>query len=237
VATLQWEFEELRRKAAAAIAEFSMLDDVQRLGVAVSGGADSLALLEVLADLQLGVQLVPVFVHQYPAQDPARLQELVTSRYALPLEVVHRDTQAAASRAIRLGKAPCRACAPQRAKALGKAAESLGLDSLATGHHLDDVAATLLMNLLHGSCVDTMRPTTRRFGIPVPIVRPLYFSREALVKAASPVQASGVFDCGMCSAHAVERSRVQHFISETFAAHGTAAEESVVAVIRGAIGA
>jgi tRNA 2-thiocytidine biosynthesis protein TtcA len=197
-----------------------MLHRVRRLGIGLSGGADSLALLDALAELDLGVELVPVHVHQHADQQPDYLASYVHERLGLRTHVFHADTSVAAQAAIARGKAPCRACAPIRAERLGKAARALALDALALGHHLDDAAATLLMNIFHRGEVDTMRPVTRRRTHPqLPLVRPLLFVPEQAVKAAAPTGPAGLFDCGMCSVHAVERARATRFVAEMFGAH------------------
>ncbi len=197
-----------------------MLHKVRRLGVGLSGGADSMALLDALAALDLGVELVPVHVHQHVDQQPDYLESYVHERLGLRTQIIHADTSVAAQAAVARGKAPCRACAPIRAERLGKAARALDLDALALGHHLDDAAATLLMNIFHRGEVDTMRPIARRRTHPeLPLVRPLLFVPESDVKAAAPTGAGGLFDCGMCTVHALERARATRFVGEMFGTH------------------
>ena len=193
---------------------------VRRLGVGLSGGADSLALLDALAALDLGVELVPVHVHQHAGQKPERLKEYVHEHLGLHTHVFEADTSVVAQAAIAGGKAPCRVCAPIRAERLGKAARTLNLDALALGHHLDDAAATLLMNIFHRGEADTMRPVARRRAHrELPLLRPLLFTTERNVKAAAPTGPGGLFDCGMCSLHAVERARAASFVADTFGRH------------------
>lgn len=219
------------------IGEFRMLANVERLGVALSGGADSMALLHLLVRAPFRVTLVPIFVHQYPSQDRSRLEFFVRDNYGLELVTVTHDTVLAASKSLASGRAPCRACAPRRARALAIAAQEQGLDALALGHHLDDVAATLLLNMFHGGSIDTMRPVATRAKLDVPIIRPLYFAAEAIVKESSPTGSGGLFDCGMCSTHAIERERAQEWVSRTFQMHGEASTSSITTVLRNVIGA
>jgi tRNA 2-thiocytidine biosynthesis protein TtcA len=203
-----------------------MLANVDKLGVAVSGGADSLALLDVLVSLDLPVPLIPVHILQHPLyQRPEQLTSFVHDRYGIETHVVRADTSTAAREAIAAGKAPCRACAPVRAVQVGEAARALGLGAVAFGHHLDDAAATLLMNVFHTGKVDTMRPVARRKTHPdIPILRPMLLVPESQVKAASPAAPDGLFDCGMCSLHAHERARASRFVAEMFGNHRPAAD-------------
>ncbi len=218
----------------AALDEWHMLEGVRRLGVAVSGGADSCALLRALARvLPAHVQMTPLFVHQYPTQQPLVLQQAVRDWTGTRLVVLRKDTTDIAERQVSKGRAPCSRCAPIRARVLAKAAHELDLQAIALGHHLTDVGATLLMNIFHAGRVETMRPVTYRSNAPdVRIIRPLFFVTERRVKAASPVGPGGLFDCGVCSRHASERDRMQRLVQQTLDAHGEAAFLSLTSVVR-----
>lgn len=219
-------------EVAAALSDWSMLHAVNRLGVGVSGGADSLCLLDCLVMLDLGIEILPIHVLQHPrSQRPADLAAFIAERHGLPLEIVTEDVSAAAASAVARGTAPCRVCAPARAARFGRAAAALRLDALALGHHLDDAAATLLMNIFHRGTVDTMRPVARRREHPdVALLRPLLFSTERDVKLAAPTSAEGLFDCGVCSVHAHERARAARFVADMFDEHGR--PEFVANVVR-----
>jgi tRNA 2-thiocytidine biosynthesis protein TtcA len=215
----------LEEALSRALGRWRMLAGVRRLAVGVSGGADSLALLSGLAStIDPAVEIVAVHINQHPKhQDADRLVEYVTETFGLRTHVVTADTSVEAERMVGLGKAPCRACAPVRARRLGRAAKELNADALALGHHLDDAVATLLMNMFHRGQVETMRPVARRRSHPtVPLLRPMLFVTERAVKAASPVDAAGLFDCGMCTVHAQERARVGRFVAEMFDTHDPA---------------
>jgi len=211
----------LEAAIAATIERWDMLADVDRLGVAVSGGADSLALLSALHGLELSLDLVPVHVHQHPLhQRPEVLGAFIERSFGLTTVVIEADTSLAAGELIARGKAPCRACAPVRAEQLGEAATTLDLGALALGHHLDDAMATMLMNMFHGRGVDTMRPVARRRRHrAVPVLRPMLLVAERDVKLASPAGANGLFGCGMCTVHASERARATTFVSDMFERH------------------
>jgi tRNA 2-thiocytidine biosynthesis protein TtcA len=197
-----------------------------QVGVAISGGADSLTLFRLLWDLadRLEITPVPIFVSQYDAnQDgPSRtgvLEHLLRNLFGARLVTIPAETTGPAEQALRHGYAPCRVCAPIRSLAIATVAHELGLTRVALGHHMTDVYATLLMNMLHRADVQTMRPRVRRRGQRVTIVRPLYFQTEAVVKLHTPYEKVGVFDCGMCSTHATERTRISTFVNESFAQH------------------
>ena len=196
-----------------------------RVVVGISGGADSLALFSVLDGLrkrhEYSLELVPVHIDQYGRHEEIdRLRAAVRQRFGVELQVHSRDTRKDAQSLLDIGKAPCRACAPIRSSVLGEVARSMSATSIALGHHLNDAASTLLMNILHRGEVDSMRPVGRRRPFrEIDIVRPLYFCTEDAVKEASPFGSGGVFSCDLCSLHASERERTSKFIADTLRLH------------------
>jgi tRNA 2-thiocytidine biosynthesis protein TtcA len=208
-----------------------MLAGVDRLGVAVSGGADSLAMLDVLVHLvghrgDSSVELVPFYVKQYEHVDHAAIGLDVKRRYEgeISLRVRQASAEEPAAKLMEAGKAPCRACSAIRATAIAGIAGELGLQSVALGHHLTDAMATLLMNMAHKSEFDTMRPVTvRKRNGKVRIIRPLYDLAETDVKRASPVGLAGLTDCGMCSETADERAMNSRYVNEMIERHPGAA--------------
>src|SRR5258707_6075014 len=211
----------------STINQLHMLDNVRRVGIGLSGGADSLALLEAITILinsgyLPNIDMVPIHINQYMnLQKVARLEEFVHSRYGLTLQVFTADTRDTAAKLLQQGKAPCRGCAPIRARILAEASSDLQLNALAVGHHLNDAMATLLMNIFHKGKIETMQPIAfRKHNRAIPILRPFYFTEEKQVKDICPVGPEGLFDCGMCDLHASERARATLYVEETFKQHG-----------------
>lgn len=208
------------------IRQYRMIEGLARVGVAVSGGADSIALLDILHQLRAcesfpdldHVEIIPIHVNQYMRYDAvAELEGFIAQRYGLSLHVIDADTRSVADEWLAKGKAPCRGCAPIRAEAVGVAATRLNLDAVALGHHLNDALATLLMNIFHRGSISTMSPVAARSDHPMaPIIRPLHFTEERIVKAASPVGAEGIFTCNICPLHATVRASAHAYITQVF---------------------
>src|SRR4051812_20190962 len=113
--------EPVLERVQQAIARYGMLDGVNRLGIGLSGGADSFCLLEALLAVSGDVTLIPLHVRQHVAQEPGALARVVADRYGLELMVREADASAVAADQLRRGRAPCRACAPMRAEAFAAA--------------------------------------------------------------------------------------------------------------------
>jgi tRNA(Ile)-lysidine synthase len=148
-----------RRKVLEAVAgnlkRYHMLPDGARAGVAVSGGADSVCLLDVLATLAPAHGWTLAVLHLdhgwrgEQSREDARFVEQLAERYGLQCVVGQAADYAPAkpggsSNLEQQGREARRAFfAAQRA--------ALGLDRIATGHTLDDQAETVLFRLLRGT--------------------------------------------------------------------------------------
>lgn len=138
---------ELVELAAAAARRHGMLDDRDRVLVAVSGGADSVALLYVLRELapRLGLTLHVLHVDHGLRADSPRDADFVRAlgrRLGVPVDVV----------AVTVGPGSLEEAArAARYAALEDAADRLGAERIALGHTADDQAETVLMRLLAGT--------------------------------------------------------------------------------------
>jgi tRNA(Ile)-lysidine synthase len=123
----------------------------ERVGVAVSGGADSVALLRALAALAPELGIVPVVLHlnhQLRGKESDADQKFVAAlAEQLSLEAVMGSAHVAASEGLSLEAAGRRA----RYAFFLQAAADHRLDSVATAHTQDDQAETVLLRLLRGS--------------------------------------------------------------------------------------
>jgi tRNA-5-methyluridine54 2-sulfurtransferase len=124
----------------------------ERLLVAVSGGKDSLALWEILADLGYDVTglYIGLGIGGYSARSQ-RICEAFAEARSLPLEVVDLATEygyTTPSGAQATGRSTCGVCGLSKRYVFNRVAVDGGYDAVVTGHNLDDEAATLLGNVL-----------------------------------------------------------------------------------------
>lgn len=134
----------------------------ERVGVAVSGGKDSLSLLNVMHRLsgRLGIQLVAISVdegvkgYRDEALDHARsaiskfgMEHIIVSYkdlfgFSLDEALDWKDEERMVS--------SCSFCGVFRRRAIDEAAEKAKVSVVATAHNLDDYVQTFILNLLHG---------------------------------------------------------------------------------------
>jgi tRNA(Ile)-lysidine synthase TilS/MesJ len=177
--------QRVQQMANKAMKDYAMLTDGDRIMIGLSGGKDSLALVEVLAVRQrifkpkIEVLACHVSVENVPYQsDLDYLREFCESR---GVKFVHKTTSF--DEDTKDGRGPCFLCAWNRRKTLFKAAEELGCQKLALGHHKDDILETLLMNQIFQGAYATMPPVLKMAKFDMTIIHPLALVREAEIEA------------------------------------------------------
>lgn len=151
----EWFLEQTQR----AIKKHRMFDHTERVLVAVSGGKDSLALWDVL--LRLGYQADGVYIDlgidrgsSYSARSKDRVAAFAAQYPAARLIVVdilhlYGESIPQAAQRRHRPQRPCSICGLIKRHEMNRVALEGGYDVLATGHNLDDEAATLFGNVLH----------------------------------------------------------------------------------------
>ena len=176
----------ISKKVGRAITDYRMLEDGDRVLVAVSGGKDSFSLLKILRDR---LAFVPISYEIIAAHinfddDNARVVEgyLEENGYRYYIEMPQKSE---AKNGERKNISSCFLCSRQRKAALFRLAARAGCNKIAFAHHKDDIIVTQLMNLfIHGE-ISTMKPMQEMFEGRFYIVRPLAYVEEyELVKLA-----------------------------------------------------
>ena len=163
------------------VEDYHMIEEGDRIAVGVSGGKDSLLTLTALAQLR-SFYPKPFTVEAITIETGAPNMDFsAVSDYCRQLGVPYHRTAAPIYELvfeIRQEKNPCSLCAKLRRGALNTAATERGMHKLALGHHYDDAAETLLMNLLFEGRIGCFQPVTYLDRMDVTVLRPLLYVTE-----------------------------------------------------------
>jgi tRNA(Ile)-lysidine synthase TilS/MesJ len=163
------------RKFRKTIETYGLLSDGDRILVGLSGGKDSLALLEMLGRKKLSpnpsFSLVALHVSMENIPYRADVDYLRQFAEKCGAEFVLVTTSFDPSTDKR--KSPCFLCSWNRRKMMFTMAKEMKCNKIALGHHLDDVLQTLLMNLTFQGSFGTMPPLLKMSKFDMTIIRPM----------------------------------------------------------------
>ncbi|WP_242476853.1 ATP-binding protein [Halochromatium glycolicum] len=171
----------LLRRVGRAIADYQMIRDGDRILLGVSGGKDSLSLLEVLRHLR---RYAPVrfelAVLTIDPEVPGFEPEPLTDWYRRLGLSWHYERQPIMEQAQQHmdGDSFCAYCARMKRGIMYRLCRLHGYNVLALAQHLDDLAESLLMSMFHGGQLRTMKAHYRNDAGDVRIIRPLVYCRE-----------------------------------------------------------
>lgn len=167
----------LERTTRKALHEFEMLNGVSKVAVALSGGKDSLTLLLMLKAISGRgfpvLDLHAIYVGgAFSCGAGVQVPYLQSICNELGVNLVVKETQQI------LEELECYSCSRARRTILFNAAKELGVETIAFGHHRDDNAQTVLMNLFQKGSFEGALPKIRMHKYGVTIIRPLTFVVE-----------------------------------------------------------
>ena len=181
-------------KFIKAIKEYQLIEDKDKIAVAISGGKDSLLMAKLFQELyRYGNQN---FELEFIAMDPGYhseiriLLEKNCDYLNIPVQIYETDVFKVADKIA--GDYPCYMCARMRRGALYSKAKELGCNKLSLGHHFNDVIETTMLNLLCTGSIKTMMPKLKAQNFEnMELIRPLYLIEEEYIKRF--IQNSGIW--------------------------------------------
>lgn len=174
--------KELESALRKALFDFSMLEkNVERVAIALSGGKDSLALLFLLHAIRgRGFPLFEIHaIHvdgefSCGAGVDAGFLGAICKELGVPL-TLKTSTQ-------KREDLECYRCSRERRKLIFEAAKDVGATTIAFGHHRDDSAQTLLLNLFHKAEFAANLPKVHMHDYGVTIIRPMIYIDEESIR-------------------------------------------------------
>ncbi len=227
-------------RTRAAVDDYKMIQDGDKIAVGVSGGKDSVMLLKALCDLKrfypADFQIVAITLDmRFDNKDGdfAPIQKLCDD-YGIEYVIQKTDLYEIIFN-IRKEECPCSLCARMRRGILHDTAKQLGCNKIALGHHLDDAAETFLMNLLVESRIGCFAPVTYLSRRDLTMIRPLIYVREREITAAAERLNLPVVKSGCPANENTKREEIKMLINELSARYGDVPERIIGAMQRGNI--
>lgn len=167
-----------------ALSTYHLIEDGDKILIGLSGGKDSLCLLEMLGRRakierpKFSVEAIHIRMENIRYEsDTTYLQEFA-ARFDVPLHIVttHFDERDGSR------KPACFLCSWYRRKEMLNLAQQLGCNKIALGHHMDDLIHTAMMNIFSQGHFSTMPVSLRLRKMPLTIIRPLCTQAEADIR-------------------------------------------------------
>ncbi len=198
------------------IEDYNMINEGDRIAVGVSGGKDSLALLDAMARMR---EYFPKKYHLEaitldlgfdgmdftPVRDFCRDADIPFTLVETQIKQIVFD--------YRQEKNPCSMCAKMRRGALNKAAVANGCNKVALGHHFDDAVETFLMSLFYEGRISCFQPVTELDRSGITQIRPLLYVGEKKIASYAEKNLPVVHNTCPADKH-TQREEVKELIVE-----------------------
>ena len=163
------------------VVQYGLIEDGDKILIGLSGGKDSLALIELLGRRsriykpRFSVVAVHVVMKNIPYKSDLEYLRAHSEAHGVPFVVYETEFDPTTD----TRKSPCFLCSWNRRKALFTVAKEHGCNKIALGHHMDDILETLLMNMTYQGAFSTMPPKLVMRKFDMTIIRPMCLVHES----------------------------------------------------------
>ena len=160
------------------IEDYNMISPGDRIAVGVSGGKDSLVLLQVLAGLRqyMDFTLEAITIDMGLGMAFSGIKKMCRA-LDVPYHIIYTQIGPIIFD-HRKEKNPCSMCSKMRRGALNQAIVDLGIRKIALGHHYDDAVETFVMSLFYEGRISCFQPVTDLDRTGVIQIRPMLYVHE-----------------------------------------------------------
>ena len=188
------------RRAGKAIGDFDMIQEKDRIAVAVSGGKDSISLLHVLRHRQKVAPISFEFSAVHIDFEFADFNPQGLVKYLEAEGFPHSVEKVECLKGEKWEEIDCFRWSRARRNALFDLCDKQGYNKIAFGHHKDDIVETVLLNQFFRGETAGMRPKQELFGGKITIIRPLAYEREEMmVKLAEKLNIQSIGGQSKCA--------------------------------------
>jgi tRNA 2-thiocytidine biosynthesis protein TtcA len=209
----------IRKQITRALSEYSMLEENDKVMVAVSGGKDSTILSILLKEIQtkapfkFSIEAVQLDQKQ-PGFDGENFKNFMLD-VGLKFTLLEEDTYSIVKEKIPDGNTYCSLCSRLRRGILYNYAYNNKFTKIALGHHRDDMVETFLMNIFFSGKVGSMPPKLYSKDHRNIVIRPLAYVAEKDIVTLSKIWEIPIMPCNLCgSQEGLKRERMTKLLDD-----------------------
>ena len=222
-------YKQLLSKVGNTIFQYQLIEEGDRIMVAVSGGKDSIGLLYLLLAFQKKAPIsFDVFAYTLDQAQPgfdASSLEAFYKKIGIEYYIENEDTYSIVIEKTPAGKTFCSLCSRMRRGILYNKKKQYKATKLALGHHADDAMETLLLNLFYSGRMAAISPKLLSDDGQHIVIRPLMEVDESEMEWLAEKMKFPILPCNLCSNQEnLQRQRMKKWIQS---------EEKINPVIRG----
>lgn len=171
--------EKVRHSIGKTINKHRLIEENDSILLGLSGGKDSLILLETLAErrkyskIQYTITAAHIKVENVPYKINKEYLEDFCNKLHVPF--IYKSVKYTEDRQT---ESPCYFCSWSRRKELFNLSKEINCNKIATGHHLDDALETLMMNMVYHGSISSLPATFTMFDGRIQFIRPLIETME-----------------------------------------------------------
>lgn len=192
----------INREVGKAIREWNLIQDGDRILVAVSGGKDSYTMLHYLIKFQkkapVDFKIIAMNLDQKQPGFPADVLPGLFESWNVEWHIETQDTYSIVTDKLDKNATMCSLCSRLRRGILYSTARKLDCNKLALGHHRDDLLQTFLLNAFFSGKMGTIPPIYRIKEGDLDVIRPIYSVPEHWIKEFVDIQKWPIIPCNLC---------------------------------------
>lgn len=212
-------YKRLNRVLGKAIHDYGMIRDGDRILVGLSGGADSLTLLWLLAERRRRVpvryELQAAYVDLGFGGSAGTVLKPFCDRLEVPFHEAQSDYGIVSHSPVNREN-PCFLCARLRRKRLFEIADENGCRTLALGHNKDDLIETLFLNICYAGEIGTMMPAQSFFKGRFSVIRPLAYADKERIRRFAVTNGLPIVENPCPTSGRSQRDRIGSLLAEFY---------------------